>query len=370
MFVGFANKARAIATANQTVSEAAPSGQGYSLNWDYIYNYKNATAVAVDHYWLLTASHVADDGGTGNLTIGGVTYYQKQIVYHATADLALIRYDKPLPGYYLLHEGAIYSGKGPNRTYATLLMVGYGFAGTVSGSSFTQTAGTTGVKRWGTNQGATDSALTADIGGGVQKTTQSFYMPFSSSATSLEAGGNIYDSGGPLFIDDGGVWTLAGLNLYRTGTDPSYTGNYAAFIPNYVSWIKSVISDYDSDMDQLPDWWENLYFPASGTSAQTDSDGDGQDDLHEFYAGTDPNNSADFFDVQSTVTNNAGSLYFLLNFSVTSNRTYVIEESGDLPAGTWNGVTNLTPPSAGDEQFWDPVEAGPNFYRVNIELYQ
>ncbi len=50
-------------------SESAPSGS-WDVNWDYVYNYKESSAVAIDSYWLLTAAHVADDAPGWNMTIG------------------------------------------------------------------------------------------------------------------------------------------------------------------------------------------------------------------------------------------------------------------------------------------------------------
>ncbi|HKL22369.1 MAG TPA: hypothetical protein VJ904_11225, partial [Tichowtungia sp.] len=68
--------AHAIITGDNTTAESDPSGTtGFS--WDYVYNYKNSSSVAVDPYWILTAAHVADDGGAGTLTIGATTYAQQ-----------------------------------------------------------------------------------------------------------------------------------------------------------------------------------------------------------------------------------------------------------------------------------------------------
>lgn len=374
--LGCIDSVLAIATDDQTTSEAAPTDVGYSLNWDYVYNVNGSSGVAVDHYWILTASHVADDS-TADLEIDGVDYLQQEKVYHPTADLALIRYDLPLPGYYLLNEDKIYyqdsSNKGHPRTvYDELLMVGYGYPGTVSSDGFTQTSSGAGTKRWGTNQGAADSSQTVDIDSGTavdNKTTQLFYMAFDYEATTYEAGGNIYDSGSPVFIENDGVWKVTGINLYRNGTD-LYSGNWAAFIPDYVEWIKSVVTDYDTDMDQLPDWWETMYFPDSGSTASTNSDDDDQNDLYEFYAGTDPTNSASFFELQSAVTNIDETSSFSLIFPGITNRVYSIEESQTLESDSWSVLTNLTVETEGELEFLDPISTALNFYRVEIELYQ
>ncbi|MDH3982507.1 MAG: serine protease, partial [Kiritimatiellaceae bacterium] len=166
----------AIAVDDYTVAETNPVVAGYTLDLDYIYTYKSASAVAVDHYWILTAAHVADDPNTKtNLTINDELYTQQEIVFHDSADLALVRYDKPFPGYYSLHDGEIYheeyedvriQGKWvtiTNEVYEVLIMAGYGFDGTVASSSFTQGT-STGIKRWGTNRGVlTDYVAAVDV---------------------------------------------------------------------------------------------------------------------------------------------------------------------------------------------------------------
>lgn len=359
--------ADAIATADQSTSEAPPSDAGYLLNWDYVYSYKSASAVAVDHYWILTAAHVADDTNSKtNLVIDGVTYYQQEKVFHDTADLALIRYDKKLPGYYLLNEGEIYTGSKRDPSYSTLLMVGYGYPGSVSSAGFTE-SGAYGVKRWGTNQGGGDRASTVYVGTTdtpLYKITQLFDMEFGDGDTLYEAGGNTYDSGGPVFIESDGEYKLTGLNLYRAGDGP-YTGNSAAFIPDYIDWIKSVIVNYDSDMDELPDWWEAAYLG----DAAADDDADSQSNLAEYYAGTDPNDETSLFEILATSTNINDRLYFSLRFTAISDRTYTVEECSELIDANWGTVTNLAGYEGGIN-FLDPVDTDGNFYRVSISVDQ
>jgi hypothetical protein len=49
----------------------------------------------------------------------------------------------------------------------------------------------------------------------------------------------------------------------------------------------------DSDSNGLPDWWEQTYFGhPTGTNPLAEADHDGQDNLAEWLAGTDPTNRA------------------------------------------------------------------------------
>ena len=89
-------------------------------------------------------------------------------------------------------------------------MAGYGYAGTVFSTSFTQAA-PAGVKRWGTNRGEGEVTLSVDITYPpdriIDVTTKCFQVSFDLGNTAYEAGANVFDSGGSVFIDDGSSWT-------------------------------------------------------------------------------------------------------------------------------------------------------------------
>ena len=66
-------RAGAIAVADLATAEEPPTDEGYTFDWSHVHKYKNASSAAVDHYWILTAGHVGDDGGTGNVNVEGET---------------------------------------------------------------------------------------------------------------------------------------------------------------------------------------------------------------------------------------------------------------------------------------------------------
>jgi len=114
LFLLVAGSVSAIVVADYTVATNPPTGI-WNVNWGYVYNYKNSSAVAVGSHWLLTAAHVADDGGAGTILVDGTNYFQQEIVFHlpsddpqhtSRADLALVRFDKEFPGYYPLYTGS------------------------------------------------------------------------------------------------------------------------------------------------------------------------------------------------------------------------------------------------------------------------
>ena len=358
------NSARAIAVADNAAAEADPALKGYSLDWDYIYEYKSSSSAAVDHYWILTAAHVADDGGSGALTIDGEIFTQQEVVFHPSADLALVRYDKPFPGYYALHDGEIHNNrKGANRVYYPLIVAGYGYAGTVSASSYTQGSGS-GIKRWGTNRGEGEADVSTDLGGALGTvTTRCFRTGFDLENTTHEAGATTHDSGGPVFIEsEPGVWRLTGIMLYRAPASAPYTDNYAALLRNEIDWVKSVIVDYDTDMDGLPDWWEALH---DMTEAGDDPDVDGFTNYEEWVADTDPDDETSFFAV--TAYTNASSL----TFSSSTNRKYRVQFLSDLSDTnqTWQTEVDWFMPTNFPETECSVSSSSySRFFRVQVKL--
>lgn len=214
---------QAIITANNTIAETNPFALT-GFNWDYVYNYRGCSAVAVDPYWIITAAHV---GGGSNLTINSTTYFQQETVYHPTADLALIRFDKALPGYYGRYSGSVYVGD-------DVLMVGYGNTGTVSATTFTDSGKGKGIKRWGSNE--------IDDMAWVNGVTLSYVATFTNGATLYEAGVGDKDSGGGSFINDNGTWKLVGVNFARGPSSP-YTTDYMVAVPAYESWIAQTVPE-------------------------------------------------------------------------------------------------------------------------------
>ena len=219
--MGIAASASAIVVKDYSVAEAAPP----SLDWSHVYNYKNSSAVAVGASWLLTAAHVADDGGTGSVSADGTVYNQQEIVFHPSADLALVRYDKSFAGSYPLYTGGLlFDPK------LTVLLVGYGTDGSAFDTGWTDNGSGQGTRRWGTQE-ISNTAL------------DGFWMSFGLNDTPYEAGTGVGDSGGGVFYDDGGVWKLAGINTKRTMIYTQYKSTFAVGMSDYSDWITATIPE-------------------------------------------------------------------------------------------------------------------------------
>lgn len=98
----------------------------------------------------------------------------------------------------------------------------------------------------------------------------------------------------------------------------------------------------DTTSNGLPDWWETLYFGGT-TNPAADSDHDGESNLAEFLAGTNPTNALSCLELVSISTPVAG---VSLSWASVTGKLYSVQ-SGASPTGAWNIIaTNLpaTPP--------------------------
>jgi len=99
--------------------------------------------------------------------------------------------------------------------------------------------------------------------------------------------------------------------------------------------------------------------------ATCDPDGDGFSNLQEYLAGTDPNNSANFFGVNSVVPS-AGNV--TVNFLSVLGMNYELDYTPDLVNVPWQPLTNGIVGTGGILNILDPTAVGQRqrFYRVKL----
>jgi hypothetical protein len=96
-----------------------------------------------------------------------------------------------------------------------------------------------------------------------------------------------------------------------------------------------VRTNLDSDLDGLPDDWEQFYFGQLGAGATHSSEGDGISNLAKYIAGTNPTNTATDFRLLP-VQKQSGQTE--LRFNSAPGRQYSVQWSADLQH--WQTVTN------------------------------
>ena len=123
------------------------------------------------------------------------------------------------------------------------------------------------------------------------------------------------------------------------------------------------------DTNGLPVAWELLNFGKTGVDPDGDPDHDGQSNLQEYLAGTDPNNGGDYLNITAFAFGTEGTTASL-TWTSESNRFYHIEETPVLETGSWmDSVLGLVSPGGATTtgSFSDPAATN-RFYRIRASL--
>jgi hypothetical protein len=131
-------------------------------------------------------------------------------------------------------------------------------------------------------------------------------------------------------------------------------------------------SEFDSDADRLPDFWELAYFGDLNQTASGDFDRDGQNNLFEYLAGSNPTNPASVFMPRAETVPGHPNQMHLVFTPWAAGRTYTPQFTTNLavPFAPLTGYSG--PITNGTEVIFTDVSAtqSQKFYRLQISLSQ
>ncbi len=196
-------------TGDPAANTSAPTGDLTNSGWQYEVLWGGFTATPIAPNYLLSAKHIGNQGDT--FLFGGVTYHVTALIPDPMGDLQILRVAETLPLFAPLYSRSDEIGKriavfgrGTQRGAEILLgNVRHGWAwGTGDG-----------VLRWGEN------FVTGIYPFGAQNDL--LYAAFDEAGLPNECHLSVGDSGGAAFINDNGLWKLAGIHYAVDG--PYYT---------------------------------------------------------------------------------------------------------------------------------------------------
>jgi hypothetical protein len=141
------------------------------------------------------------------------------------------------------------------------------------------------------------------------------------------------------------------------------------FATRAVTFITKYFSLADTDADGLPDGWERSRFNSLSFGSIDDPDGDGQNNLGEYRAGTHPLLASSVMLISSTTLTPAGQV--TLRFPLVPGLGHVMDFTPDLT--TWHTITApvFTEPQTGFAEWTDDGTltggaAPQRFYRLRL----
>lgn len=371
-------------TGDPSYNTTPPGGTLTNSGWQFVGQFNYVVGVPVAPHYFLTCQHW--NGVVGDpFVFRGETYTATDKINDPGSDLTLFKVDRPFPAYAALYTGAaetgqdaILFGRGADRgapvPYTNIL-----FGVSTNGW---QWGARNHVLRWGANV--------------IEGTNTLDGFPVLRIAFDIGAGSNEcmladQDSGGAAFLLDGGVWKLAGVAyavfphtfsysadgsnafqaamyeyrrfyyLDNTGhwvrqmTSASCEG-YLSRVSSRLSWITNQIPDFDTDADGLPDAWEQRFGgdPLSMLPGD-DADADGDINLAEWVADSDPTNGAS----RLRIAGLTGPADLTISFDGSTGRLYRAEFLDDLAADAWQAVDAGWYPGMGSNSVLSITNAAP-----------
>ena len=206
-------------TGDPVANTTAPTGSLANSGWQYEGIFGDYLGTPIAPHFFITAQHIGPN--SDKLVFRGANYTIVNSFADPQTDLQIYQVSQTFPAFAPLYTGSDEVGK-------HLVVIGRGTQRgdpVESGGSLRGWSWGTGdkVQRWGEN---IVSAIKQRHGDGDM-----IYALFDKAGLPNESHLSVGDSGGAVFLDDGGVWKLGGINYDVDGafyTGPNGTGSFLA----------------------------------------------------------------------------------------------------------------------------------------------
>lgn len=219
---------------------SAPTGDLAGSGWQYEGQFGSFSGTAIAPNYFITASHIGGAVGQA-FSYNGQSYTTTAVFDDPNSDLRIWKVDGNLRAYAPLATSGAVAGK-------QIVING---RGTQRGDAIVSSGGQAVGWRWGASDGAQSWGVntadgTASGGAGIGTLIKATF----DGDSTVSSG----DSGGGVFVNDGGAWKLAGVN-YGVESSGTVDGQsitsaallgqslYASSVAANEAWIGSVVGD-------------------------------------------------------------------------------------------------------------------------------
>jgi hypothetical protein len=333
-------------TGDPVYNTSAPAGALTNSGWQYQGLWLNFLGTPIAPQYFITANHV---GGTTNdvFLFNGLPYHPVAAFKTFNSDLTIWQVRETFPSYAPLYslsdetnQHLVVFGRGTQR--GAPVIVGGQTNGWFWGAA-------DGVQRWGEN----DVAAITNLGVGVGDMLR---MVFDGHGGPNECHISDGDSGGGVFIQEDGVWKLAGINH---GVDGEFSTTLNS--TRFIAALMDRRGLFQQSGPEPADWISidgPQPVPSAFYSTRISANLDWIYNVIDFNLGRD---------LPTPTTLRIGA-NVLVSFMSASNRVYFVQQTTNAVDGEWITFTNNVRGTGGTVTVVDPNAAAfpARYYRLGF----
>jgi hypothetical protein len=151
---------------------------------------------------------------------------------------------------------------------------------------------------------------------------------------------------------------------FTSAADDFVTGDFNGQLDVFTVGVPA-LAVVDSDHDGLPDDWETYYFGGLGPDGTADADGDGQSNLAEYIAGTNPGDAVSV--LRLTAEWSASAQAVTLSWPAAALRKYTVRYRDSLADAVWQELPSApVAADAGRLKVQDAAPGQQRYYQVLV----